>query len=87
MGSCTDCIGEVNGTLNACTLSSASCVSSQNEDEDHFMAPWQYPNSTDAAIDNLVAVATGEKVHAYLCPPYVMLEDIFLSCCHIHGNE
>ena len=61
-GSCTDCIGELNGTLNACTLNSASCVSSQNEDEDHFMAPWQYSSSTNAAVDSLVAVATGKDV-------------------------
>ena len=63
IGSCTDCIGEVNGTLNACTLTSPACISSQNEDEDHFVAPWQYNTSTDAAIDMLVAVATGKHLH------------------------
>ena len=62
VGSCTDCIGELNGTLNACTLSSASCVSTQNEDEDHFMAPWQYNSSTEAAVDRLIAVATGTNI-------------------------
>lgn len=70
-GSCTDCIGELNGTLNACTLNSASCVSSQNEDEDHFMAPWQYSSSTNAAVDSLVAVATGgEYEPALLQQPF-----------------
>ena len=69
VGTCTDCIGEVNGTLNACTLSSASCVSSQNEDEDHFMAPWQYSNTIEAAINDLVAVATGEESQVYLYLP------------------
>ena len=30
---CVDCLGEVNGGLNACTLNSPSCVSTQNDDE------------------------------------------------------
>lgn len=58
-GSCTDCIGEFNGTLNDCRLDSLSCVSTQNDDELHFMAPWQYTSNTSEAIDSLVAVATG----------------------------
>ena len=72
-GSCTDCIGEVNGTLNACTLTSPACISSQNEDEDHFVAPWQYNISTDAAIDMLVAVATGKHLHAS--------KNVAAACC------
>lgn len=58
-GDCTDCIGEVNSTLNACPLSSESCVSTLNDDELHFAAPWQYEESTATAVDELIRIATG----------------------------
>jgi len=34
--------GEVNDTLNACNLASTSCVSTLNDDEAHFLAPFMY---------------------------------------------
>ena len=34
-------LGEINGVLNACPLSSLSCASTQNDDQDHFIPPWQ----------------------------------------------
>ena len=34
-------LGEINGVLNACPLNSLSCVSTQNDDQDHFIPPWQ----------------------------------------------
>lgn len=79
-GACTDCIGELNGTLNACTLNSASCVSSQNEDEDHFMAPWQYSSSTEAAVASLVEVATGSYCLS-MCLLYTAYMGNACRCC------
>lgn len=58
-GNCFECIGEVSGTLNTCDLDSPSCVSSQNDDEAHFVAPWMYDGSAAQAVEELVAVATG----------------------------
>jgi hypothetical protein len=58
-GSCFECIGEVKGTLNTCDLDAPSCVSSQNDDESHFVAPWMYDGSPSEAADLLVSVATG----------------------------
>lgn len=34
-------LGEINGVLNACPLNSLSCASTQNDDEAHFIPPWQ----------------------------------------------
>ena len=34
-------LGEINGVLNACPLNSLSCASTQNDDQDHFIPPWQ----------------------------------------------
>ena len=64
VGACTDCIGEVDSTLNVCALDRQSCVSTQNEDEDHFVAPWQYSLTANraAAIRQLISVATGMKM-------------------------
>lgn len=59
VGDCTDCVGEVNNTLNACELSAPSCVSTLNDDALHFYAPWQYEGSTEDAVSQLIAVATG----------------------------
>ena len=52
-------MGEVNGGLNACEFQSLSCVSTQNDDEDHFLPPWIYDGSTSKALQRLVDVATG----------------------------
>lgn len=59
VGSCADCIGEVETTLNVCPESAASCVSTQNDDEAHFLPPWSYDGTRDAAVDRLIRVATG----------------------------
>jgi hypothetical protein len=59
IGDCTDCLGEVNSTLNACPLSKTSCVSTLNDDEAHFAAPWEFNVQTAAAVDRLLEVATG----------------------------
>lgn len=54
-----DCLGEVNETLNACSLNTSSCVSTLNDDEGHFMAPWEFEMEREAAIERLVSVSTG----------------------------
>ncbi|KAL4446811.1 hypothetical protein ABPG77_008055 [Micractinium sp. CCAP 211/92] len=59
VGDCTDCIGEVNETLNACPLDAPSCISTLNDDELHFAAPWQFDGDQQAAIEQLLAVACG----------------------------
>lgn len=56
------CLGEVNNTLNACSLSTDSCVSTFNDDELHFAAPWEFDIPRDDAIQLLVDVATGKKL-------------------------
>ena len=61
IGDCTDCLGEVNSSLNTCTLSSQSCISTLNDDEAHFAAPWQYDGLTADAVNRLIEVATGGK--------------------------
>jgi uncharacterized protein (DUF1499 family) len=60
-GDCPDCIGEINNTLNACNLESQSCISTLNDDEVHFAPPWQFDGSQDAAVNQLIEVATGGK--------------------------
>ncbi|PSC72961.1 hypothetical protein C2E20_3641 [Micractinium conductrix] len=58
-GDCTSCIGEVNETLNTCNLDTPSCISTLNDDEGHFAAPWMFDGDRDAAVARLVEVATG----------------------------
>lgn len=41
-------LGEINGVLNACPLNSLSCASTQNDDEAHFIPPWQVRSSLSA---------------------------------------
>ena len=50
---------QVNSGLNICELSSRSCVSSQNDEEDHFLPPWIFEGSLGEAVQRLKAVATG----------------------------
>lgn len=59
VGDCVECVGEVHGSLNTCSLASVSCISVQNDDAQHFMAPWTYEKSREAAITQLLDVATG----------------------------
>jgi len=54
-----ECVGEVEGTLNTCSLDKPSCVSTQNDDEPHFVAPWMYDCGREEAIEQLISVATG----------------------------
>lgn len=58
-GNCPECIGEVNSTLNACAFDAPSCVSTLNDDEEHFAVPWQYDTDTAMAAQRLIDVATG----------------------------
>ncbi|KAK3283533.1 hypothetical protein CYMTET_8766 [Cymbomonas tetramitiformis] len=59
VGDCPDCIGVLNGLLNSCPPETISCVSSQNDDESHFIKPWIYPGDRIEAMNQLVEVATG----------------------------
>jgi len=59
LGDCPDCLGEVNGTLNACSMDKESCVSTLNDDEAHFAAPWEFNDTTEDAVQKLIDVATG----------------------------
>ncbi|KAI8114301.1 hypothetical protein M9434_002427 [Picochlorum sp. BPE23] len=60
-GSCNgpDCIGEINETLNTCSMNLDSCVSTLNDDESHFIAPWEFESDRSEAIEKLIDVATG----------------------------
>ena len=57
---------QVNETLNACPLDAASCVSTLNDDEAHFSAPWEFDGSRDDAVAALIAVVTGGQYEAGL---------------------
>lgn len=52
-------LGEINGVLNACPLNSLSCASTQNDDQDHFIPPWQYDGDLQSAKERLLQIATG----------------------------
>jgi hypothetical protein len=60
-GDCPECVGVLNDLLNSCPDTSEACVSSQNDDEAHFVAPWAYPGNRSDAMRRLVAVAVGEE--------------------------
>ena len=49
---------QVNDTLNACPLSSTSCISTLSDDEEHFEAPWSFDGDRSAA-----AAAAAEQPH------------------------
>lgn len=67
IGDCPECIGEVKNTLNTCKLDSISCISTLNDDEVHFQAPWQYDEmSRDDAIAQLIYIATGGSYDSYV---------------------
>lgn len=71
MGDCTDCIGALDGALNACPLRSASCVSAYSDDEAHFAGPWIVPEPREAALAELIRVATGGEYEAgYTAQPF-----------------
>jgi uncharacterized protein (DUF1499 family) len=57
---CSGVAGEVgNETLNTCSLSKPSCVSTLNDDELHFIAPWEYDSTTEEAVARLIEVCEG----------------------------
>ena len=60
-GDCPECVGVVNDLLNSCPEETEACVSSQNDDEYHFAAPWAYPGDRATAMRRLVAVAVGTE--------------------------
>lgn len=55
---------QVNSGLNICELSSTSCVSTQNDEEDHFLPPWIYEGGLRDAVQRLKDVATGRSLLA-----------------------
>lgn len=61
VGDCLECIGSVNDTLQTCPLEgNPSCVSTLNDDEAHFIAPWEWTSEErSAAVLRLISVATG----------------------------
>ena len=58
-------LGEINGVLNACPLNSLSCASTQNDDEAHFIAPWQVINSLSAQYLMLAAGLAYSLAYVY----------------------
>eukprot|EP00208_Stichococcus_sp_RCC1054_P006789 CAMPEP_0206142630 /NCGR_PEP_ID=MMETSP1473-20131121/17675_1 /ASSEMBLY_ACC=CAM_ASM_001109 /TAXON_ID=1461547 /ORGANISM="Stichococcus sp, Strain RCC1054" /LENGTH=319 /DNA_ID=CAMNT_0053537703 /DNA_START=96 /DNA_END=1055 /DNA_ORIENTATION=+ len=64
VGNCPDCVGEVESTLNSCGEASPSCVSTSNDDEAHFLAPWSYDGSREKAIEHLITISTGGGANA-----------------------
>lgn len=72
---CASCVGYVDGTLGSCSGLDA-CSSSYDDRPAHFVAPWQYDGSTQAAMRQLVGTLqdfsasiqtqTGDYVYAVL---------------------
>ena len=58
VGDCPECVGVLNGLLNSCPAESEACVSSQNDDESHFAAPWAYSGARVDAMRRIVEVVT-----------------------------
>ena len=59
VGDCPECVGVINELLNSCPPETEACVSSQDDNEEHFIAPFAYPGDRTTAMRRLVAVATG----------------------------
>ena len=59
VGDCPECVGVINELLNSCPPETEACVSSQDDNEEHFIAPFAYPGDRTSAMRRLVAVATG----------------------------
>ena len=57
-GDCPECVGVLNDLLNSCPAESEACVSSQNDDETHFAAPWAYSGARVDAMRRIVEVVT-----------------------------
>ena len=58
VGDCPECVGVLNDLLNSCPAESEACVSSQNDDESHFAAPWAYSGARADAMRRVVEVVT-----------------------------
>lgn len=69
VGDCVECQGLVNETLNACNLESASCISTLNDDAEHFEAPWEFDGDRATAVARLIEVATGAPACMWLRSP------------------
>lgn len=54
VGDCPDCIGDVNGTLNACQLSSSSCVSIQVAPRVCCLQSWDLAPTSLSSVSSLV---------------------------------
>jgi len=53
-GTCTECVGIVDGTLGTCDgFSAGTCVSTFDDRPPFFVAPWEYPGDISEAIDDL----------------------------------
>lgn len=50
---CASCVGYVDGTLGSCSAVDLPCSSSYDDRPAHFVAPWQYDGSTQAAMQQL----------------------------------
>lgn len=51
---CASCVGYVEGTLGSCSAVAVPCSSSYDDRPQHFVAPWTYDGSREAAIEQLV---------------------------------
>tara|TARA_B110000971_G_scaffold213690_1_gene244824 strand:+ start:2763 stop:3596 length:834 start_codon:yes stop_codon:yes gene_type:complete len=58
-GDCPECVGVISDLLNSCPAESEACVSSQNDDEAHFCAPWAYGGDRKAAMEFFAATVIG----------------------------
>ena len=58
VGDCPECVGVLSDLLNSCPAESEACVSSQNDDESHFAAPWAYSGARADAMRRVVEVVT-----------------------------
>jgi len=51
-------------TLNTCSMNKVSCISTLNDDEAHFAAPWEFESTTDDAVAQLCRVVEGGDFEA-----------------------
>ncbi len=56
--------GSGNETLNTCSMNKPSCVSTLNDDAEHFVAPWEFESSIEDAVAKLCRVIEGGEYDA-----------------------
>ena len=88
-------LGEINGVLNACPLNSLSCVSTQNDDQDHFIPPWQarlpmpmpmpVPHSAGSASDDMIACNCLHTLHCSTHMSYCTCS--MMETCRVPGID